>query len=131
MKKALLLILIILELILIKVPNYVELNNLAIIDTIGIIEENNRYTIILKEIIPTKSDQGIKYEYKYYKETSTTIKKAITNLNKKTKKKLYFNKTKSLITNMITTKKIIHILNIKPNTIIHSNDDINELLKLN
>ena len=129
MKKILLIIIILLEISLIKIPNYVELNNLAIINSIGIIEENNRYTIILKEIIPIKSDQGIDYKYKYYKETSTSIKKAINNLTKKTKKKLYLNKTKSLITNMITTKNTIHLLNINPNTIIHTKDNIEILIK--
>ena len=129
MKKILLYTIIILELSLIKVPEYIELNNLAIIEEIGIIEKNNKYTIILKEIIPIKSNQGINYKYKYYKETASTVNKALTNLIKQTKKKLYLNKTKSLITNMITTDKTIKALAIKPKTIIHTNDNINEIIK--
>ena len=77
MKKLILVIIILLELTLIKVPEYVELNNLAIIDSIAVIEEKNHYTIIMKEIIPIKSDQGIKYEYKYYKKTAATKKAKI------------------------------------------------------
>jgi hypothetical protein len=129
MKKILLYTIIILELSLIKVPEYIELNNLAIIEEIGIIEKNNKYTIILKEIIPIKSNQGINYKYKYYKETASTVDKALTNLINQTKKKLYLNKTKSLITNMTSTENTIKRLDIKPKTIIHTNDNINEIIK--
>ena len=129
MKKLILVIIILLELTLIKVPEYVELNNLAIIDSIAVIEEKNHYTIIMKEIIPIKSDQGIKYEYKYYKKTAATIKKAHDYLIKTSKKKLYLNKTKSLITNMSTSKEIIKTLNIKPITITHTTKNIEKLIK--
>lgn len=129
MKKIILITIILLELILIKVPKYVELNNLAIIDSIAVIEEKNHYTVIMKEIIPIKSDQGIKYEYKYYKKTAATIKKAYDYLIKTSKKKLYLNKTKSLITNTITSKEITTTLNIKPTTITHTTKDIEKLIK--
>lgn len=129
MKKIILIVIILLEIILIKVPKYVELNNLAIIDSVAIIEENNHYTIILKEIIPIKSDQGIKYDYKYYKKKAPTIKKAYNHLTKTSKKKLYLNKTKSLITNMKTSKEAITTLNIKPTTITHTTKNIEKILK--
>lgn len=127
MKKILLILIIVLELSIIKIPKYTELNNLAIIEEIAIEEKNNKYTIILKEIIPTKADQGINYEYKYYQETSTTINKTINKISHKTKKKLYLNKAKSLITNINITDKIINELNIKPSTIIHTNNVLDKI----
>lgn len=123
MKKYIILIIIILiELFAIKIPNYVELNDLAIIEEIAIEHKSNNYTIILKEIIPIKADQGINYEYKYYEESSSTIKKAYKKLTTRTKKKLYLQQVKSLITNIKSSKNIKNTLNIKPQNIIHTNN---------
>ena len=127
MKKYLLILLIVLELSLVKIPPYVELNNLAIIEEIAIEEKNNHYTIILKEVIPIKADQGIDYEYKYYKSSSTSIEKAYTKLISKTKKKLYLNKVKSLITNTTASKEITTTLKISPSNIIHTKDIYKEI----
>lgn len=127
MKKILLIILIILELVIIKIPPYVELNNIAIIEEVAIKKTNNQYTLILKEIIPIKDDQGIDYEYKFYKETSTSIKQAYSNLKNKTKKRLYLNKIKSLITNIKSSKEIINDLDISPKTIIHTKNIYKEI----
>ena len=48
----------------VKLPKYKELNHLKIIDKITITCD----TYKLREVIPTKDDNGIEYEYKYYKE---------------------------------------------------------------
>lgn len=122
MKKTFLIIIIILELLIIKIPSYIELNDLAIIEEVTIKQENTRYTIILKEIIPIKDDQGINYEYKYYQETASSISKAYNKLAKQTKKKLYLKKVKSLITNISSSSEIITELNINPTTITHTNN---------
>ena len=127
MKKILLILIIVLELSIIKIPKYTELNDLAIIEEIFIEQNNHKYTIVLKEIIPKKADQGINYEYKYYQDTSTTINKTINKISHKTKKKLYLNKTKSLITNIKITDKITNDLNIKPATIIHTNNVLDKI----
>ena len=129
MKKIILIIIIILELFLIKIPPYIELNNLIIIEEIAVIKNNNKYTLILKEIIPIKDDKSISYKYKYYEETSTSIKKTYNKINEKNKKRLYLNKTKSLITNINTSSNILNELNIKPKTITNTKEDITELIK--
>lgn len=121
MKKIILIILIVLELSIIKIPSYKELNNLAIIEEIKVIKENNKYTITLKEIIPIKENDGINYKYKYYKESSNSITDTINKLNNQTKKKLYLKKAKSLTTNIINSNNIIKELDIKPKTINHIN----------
>lgn len=131
MKKIILLLIIIFELFLIKIPDYVELNNLAIIEEIGVIQENNQYTIILKEIIPIKDNQGISYKYTYYEKTSSTLSKAYKNLENSTKKKLYLKKTKSLITNISSSKEVLESLDINPQTITHSSKDIIKEIKSN
>ena len=66
MKKIFILILIILGGIIFKIPEYKELNQLAIIESIGLYYDESNYVIYLREIIPIKSDEGIDYEYKYY-----------------------------------------------------------------
>lgn len=119
MKKIILLIIIVLELSIIKIPEYKELNDIAIIEEITIIFKQNTYKIKLKEIIPIKDNVGIKYKYKYYEKTGVNIKDIIQEIDKESKKRLYLNKVKSLKTNIIKTNKILKDLNIKPKTIKH------------
>ena len=126
MKRIILILLIILELFIIKIPKYEELNNLVIIKEIAVEYSKDKYTIYLKEIIPIKANQGINYKYKIYKETSTSIKKAYNKIVSKTKKKLYLNKVKTLTTNIKNTDKIKNELKIKPKSIIHSNNISNK-----
>ena len=128
MKKILLITIIILELLIIDIPNYVELNNLAIIEEITIIKTKDTYKIELKEIIPIKKDQGINYNYKYYKEQSTTLENTLTKIKNKTKKKLYLKKAKFLTTNISTTKELINFLEIKPQVITHLPNDYSTVL---
>lgn len=127
MKKILIIILLI-PTLFIKIPEYVELNNLIIIDTIIIQEENNHIKIYLKEIIPTKNNQGITYKYKYYQEEGNDIKNIIRKIKKNTNKKIYLQKAKKLITNKKNTDIIKKELDIKPNSIIHTKN-LNNYLK--
>ena len=129
MKKIIYFLIVFLISFLIKIPPYIELNNLAIIETIGIEEKDNMYTIYLKELIPIKNDQGIKYEYKYYEASSKTIDKAINKIKKETSKKLYFSKIKKIITNIKNTDPIKKELDIKPNSITHTNKNIKLIIK--
>ncbi|MBQ9019103.1 MAG: hypothetical protein IJ097_02165 [Bacilli bacterium] len=50
----------------VKLPKYRELNNLKIIDKLIIKCDK----VILREIVPTRDDNGIEYEYKYHIEKS-------------------------------------------------------------
>lgn len=129
MKRIILLIIILIELVTIKIPEYVELNDLAIIEEIGIIKDKNQYTIILKEIIPIKDNQGITYEYEYYEKSSTSIKEAYKSIEKSTKKRLYLKKTKSLLTNVELSEEITNTLDINPKTITHTSKDIIKEIK--
>ena len=123
----LLIILLLIPLLFINIPPYIELNNLAIIEEIWIIQNKEKYTLYLKEIIPIKEDNSIKYEYKYYESTNKNIKSCLKEINKHTKKTIYLNKVKTIYTNKnINIKKE---LGIKPNSIKLTNKDIKSLLK--
>lgn len=120
MKKIILLILILITLLSLKIPPYIELNDLIIIETIIIKKDKNIYNVYLKEIIPKKDNNSIIYEYKYYDSKNNNIIKAIESIQTKTDKKIYISKTKTLITNISNTDKLKKELNIKPNSIIHT-----------
>lgn len=128
MRKLIFLILILITILSIKIPPYIELNNLVIIETIIIEKDNNTYNIYLKEIIPKKDNNSIIYEYKYYDSKNHNITKAIESIQTKINKKLYISKTKKLITNINNTDKIKKELDIKPNSIIHT-QNIKKYLK--
>ena len=119
-------ILILLLSISLMIPKYTELNHLIIIDGIGIEKENNIYTIYLREIIPIKDNNSIKYEYKYYKEKDNDINKEINKINDKTNKKIYLEKIKFLVTNSNDYKS----LKIKFKNIYKTND-VYQALKTN
>ena len=57
----LLIIFLLIPLLFINIPPYIELNNLAIIEEIGIKQNKENYTLYLKEIIPIKEDNILKW----------------------------------------------------------------------
>ena len=129
MKKVIVILFAIVVGFLIKIPKYVELNNLAIIEGIGVSYNGDKYTIYLKEVIPVKNDQGIDYQYEYYKGYGNDIESAYKKLEEHTKKKLYIDKCKFLVTNLKQSNDVIKILDIKPKNIYHPSGDIYEELE--
>lgn len=126
MKKILLTTFILILLFVYIVPPYNELNNLAIIDSIGVIENESNCTIYLREIIPSKDNNGISYKYKIHKEQGENIKNCWKKISKDKKKKLYLNKVKFLITNY-ESDNIKNTLKINFKTIFHTNDVLKKL----
>ena len=101
MKKIIVLVVLIIMFgFIIKIPEYHELNDLAIIQGVGVEYKNHSYTVYMKEVIPVRSDMGIDYEFKYYEGESSDLEKAIERVQDKTKKKLYYNKVKFLDTDI-------------------------------
>ncbi|MBR3049156.1 MAG: hypothetical protein IKG58_01180 [Bacilli bacterium] len=132
MKKKLIILFILLFIsIFIHIPKYVELNNLAIIDGIGVYYKDNSYYIYLKEIIPIKDQLGINKEYKYYYVKSKDIESGIKELNKNSKKKLYYKSCNYIVTNMNTSSKILNSFNISTKKIYHNKKVLNKLKKTN
>lgn len=129
MKRIILLIILIGIAFLLPIPGYRELNDLAIIEGVGLDYYEGDYTVYLKEVIPVKSEQGISYEYQYYKAEGDSFDEAFNRLNKKTKKKLYLKKAKFLVVNTVTSDKVINSLNVKFKHIYHIKSDIYKKLK--
>lgn len=65
MKKIIMIILIIGLLIIVKIPKYVELNNLIIIDQIHV-DCRDEYYLKFREVIPKRDNNDITYKYKQY-----------------------------------------------------------------
>lgn len=108
-------------LILVEIPNYVELNDLIIVDSIGI-DCSNSNTIYIKEIIPIKSDNKINYKYKFYSYSDSNFNNLISGIDNKTSKKLYYDQVKLIITNCSND------IGIKSKKIINTNKDIKKEL---
>ena len=113
-----------------KIPNYVELNNLVIVEGIGVECKNSKYSLYLKEIIPIKGDNGITYKYKYYESEAKSIEKAYNNIIEDyTNKKFFYDDVKYIITSCDTSEKITNYFHIKPKYIKHVDTDILDALK--
>lgn len=109
-------------------PTYVELNDLAIIRGVGVScgKETNLY---LKEIIPTKGENGITYQYEYYQGAGKDVSKALEKINLKTKKKLYLSKVKFLVTDCTKSNHIMNDFELKHIKVYHVQDDVLKELK--
>ena len=121
MKKNILIIVsVILISLIFNIPKYRELNNIHIIEGIGINCINDKQIVYLKEIISEKDDSGIEYKYRYY-----------TYHNKINNNKIYLKGTKYIITNCINTNEVINTYNLNPKYIYHTNKDIKKELSKN
>lgn len=117
-----------LPVIIFENPTYVELNDLAIIRGVGVScgKETNLY---LKEIIPTKGEIGITYQYEYYQGAGKDVSKALEKINLKTKKKLYLSKVKFLVTDCTKSNHIMNDFELKHIKVYHVQDDVLKELK--
>ena len=64
-KSLIVIFLLLLPVVIFGNPDYVELNDLAIIRGIGV-SCQEEVSLYLQEIIPIKGDSGISYDYEYY-----------------------------------------------------------------
>ncbi len=128
MRKTIITTLSLILLFIFLVPKYTELNNVMIIDGIGIIKNKDTYTVYLREIIPKKTDNGLTYTYKIYENTAKSILDSINNIEKKSKKTLYLKQVKILVTNY-DSNKIKKELKLKTKLVYHTNNVKNKLKK--
>lgn len=128
MKKYLFLIVSIITGLFLPLKNYVELNHLMIVESIGI-DCNNEYKLYLKEIIPEKGNNDINYKYKIYEGNGKSINISYKEILNNSNKKVFIKDTKTIITNCLNTKEILSYLNIKPKNIIYTKKDIKKELK--
>ena len=117
MKRKLLIFLLgIILLILLPTPQYRELNHLIIIHSIKVHCQEQVYELTLKEIIPKKEENGIRYTYKEYKETGSNLKEIKDKIENKTRKEFYYRGTKKIITNCPNPHSILSIFSLPKNT---------------
>jgi len=115
---------------IIEIPSYVELNNLMIVEGIGVSCEEDGYKLYLREIIPTKEDAGITYKYKIYgSEGVKSLNEAYRGIEKEENKKIFYKDCRIIITDCSESKKIVKHFDIKPNTILHTSDVLKKLEK--
>lgn len=108
--------------------DYVELNHLMIVEKIGLECKNNEYQLYLKEIIPKKGNNGIDYDYKIIEATGTTITKAYQKIEKKTKKDIFLEDTRTVITNCKKKESLLSKFPIHPKKIIETTKSIKKEL---
>ena len=84
----------------------------------------------LQEVIPIKSDAGIKYQYKYLSSEANNIDNAFIKIKKNNKKTIYTNKVKYIVTNCKSSKKIREYFKINNITIYHNKNVLAKLKEI-
>lgn len=122
-------IILIISFFLIKIPEYVELNNLIIVEGIGVECNKEYFKLYLKEVIPTKDDTGISYDYRIYDSgNSSSIANAYKKLEKKSKKKIFYKDVRYVMTNCTKSESILEYFDVNPNYIEHTKNEIKKEL---
>ena len=87
------------------IPDYVELNQLILIESIEITCKDNEYFVVLKEILPKKEDNAIIYEYKEYQGKVKDIKDIKKKMEENYSYKFYYNKAHRKVINCSKIKR--------------------------
>ena len=109
-------------------PEYVELNDLAIIRGIGV-SCQEEISLYLQEIIPIKGDSGIRYDYEYYQADGKKLINTYQAIEEKSKKKLYLSKVAYLVTDCKKSSFILDEFHLKDTKIYHVKEAVLEQLK--
>lgn len=109
---------------------YQELNNMAIITTIGIDKDKNTYHITLKETIPKKAENKVSSDYKYYQGSGKNIEEALENASDNSSKDIYLKQVQNI---MVTNPKYLkHTPQFLKNSIVLFRvKNLNKVLKIN
>ena len=129
LKHGLVLILLLLPIFIFKIPKYVELNDLAIIQGVGYSCHDGNKILYLKEIIPIKGDAGLEYQYEYYQEQGEKFNDLVQKIENHTKKKIYLSKVKFVVTNCDISKDVEEELKKEDIKIYYVESDIKQKLK--
>ena len=129
LKHGLVLILLLLPIFIFKIPKYVELNDLAIIQGVGYSCHDGNKILYLKEIIPIKGEAGLEYQYEYYQEQGEKFNNLVQKIEEHTKKKIYLSKVKFVVTNCDISKDVEEELKKDDIKIYYVESDIKQKLK--
>jgi len=140
MKYIKLLLVVILILFSSSCSKYEELNDLSIISNVEIKYKDNKYVVIMQEIIPKKNDNSFKYDYSYRTGTGRNIDSAFSNIIDHSPKTVYLKKIQNVVIEKKNHKKIINKFiryqikkeNISKNSsIIIYNNSLKNIIKIN
>jgi hypothetical protein len=125
--------------------NYKELEDLSVITNIGIDKDNEKYTIILKEMSAYKGEDTSDINTFYYSETCKKLSTCFKNIKNKTTKEIYYNTVQNIIIDkesfllilyqimdIFKGDVLIFVTDENITKLLESNDDykyINELVK--
>ena len=127
-KSLIVIFLLLLPVVIFGNPDYVELNDLAIIRGIGV-SCQEEVSLYLQEIISIKGDSGIRYDYEYYQADGKKLGNAYQKIEEKTKKKLYLSKIDYLVTDCKKSSFILDEFHLKDIKIYHVKEAVLEQLK--
>ena len=95
------------------IPPYVELNHLVLIEKVEIQCIQQKYHVMIKEIIPKKEDNGIEYEYHTYKEIGDELSFTKKRIEEEKKGyKFYYHGVKRIQTNCDNIEEISKIFQV-------------------
>ena len=129
LKTVFVVILVLVPIFIFKIPEYVELNDLAIIEGIGLSCHEDGVTLYLKEVVPVKSDAGITYQYNYYQSDGKKLDNAYQKIQNKEDKKIFIDRSQYIVTNCTSTDFIFEYFHLYDLKIQHTNKNIVKLLK--
>lgn len=129
LKTVFVVILVLVPIFIFKIPEYVELNDLAIIEGIGLSCHEDGVTLYLKEVVPVKSDAGITYQYNYYQSDGKKLDNAYRKIQNKEDKKIFIDRSQYIVTNCTSTDFIFEYFHLYDLKIQHTNKNIVKQLK--
>lgn len=130
LKTVFVVILVLVPIFIFKIPEYVELNDLAIIEGIGLSCHEDGVTLYLKEVVPVKSDAGITYQYNYYQSDGKKLDKAYQKIQNKEDKKIFMNRSQYIVTNCTSTDFIFEYFHLYDLKIQHQHTNKNIVKQL-
>lgn len=130
LKTVFVVILVLVPIFIFKIPEYVELNDLAIIEGIGLSCHEDGVTLYLKEVVPVKSDAGITYQYNYYQSDGKKLDNAYQKIQNKEDKKIFVDRSQYIVTNCTSTDFIFEYFHLYDLKIQHQHTNKNIVKQL-
>ena len=121
MKKYIFLVLMLLLLLFLPIPEYHELNQIKILNSIQITCINHQYYVIYKEIVPEKDNNRIHYRYPTYESYGTDLSSIKKDFDQKYHSLFYYDRIKFISTNCSNIDEISQVYSISHNKIQYQN----------
>ncbi len=110
--KLFMLMIMFLTLLLLPIPDYVELNHLSLITSMDIKCYSNYYEVSIEEVTPKKEDNGIEYQYHTYQASGDNLLSVKEKLEADIQQKVYYYGIKKVTTNCSNPKQVLDVFGI-------------------